>query len=81
MTEPRRLYRDPKAGMVAGVCAGLAEYLRVDATVVRVAAAGLALLGLFARGVPSLLVVAIYVAMWILVPPRPEDPATTPVRA
>ncbi len=34
--QPRRLYRLPKAGSVAGVCAGLAVYLEMDVTLVRI---------------------------------------------
>ena len=36
--EPRmnRLYRNRRQGMIFGVCAGLAEYFGVDATIVRV---------------------------------------------
>ncbi len=36
-TEPRRLYRIPSEGMIGGVCAGLAEYLNTDPTVIRLA--------------------------------------------
>lgn len=32
----RRLYRLPKEGKIAGVCAGLGEYLEVDVTILRV---------------------------------------------
>ena len=31
----RKLYRDSKNGKIFGVCAGLAEYLDVDVTIVR----------------------------------------------
>lgn len=34
---PRRLYRLPDKRMIAGVCSGVAAWLRVDVTVVRVA--------------------------------------------
>lgn len=37
MTEPTRLLRRlPQQGQIAGVCAGLAEYINIDATLVRV---------------------------------------------
>lgn len=32
----RRLYRLPKAGKIAGVCAGLAQYLAIDVTLLRI---------------------------------------------
>jgi phage shock protein C len=34
---PRRLYRDPAAGKLFGVCAGLASFLGVDPGLVRIA--------------------------------------------
>ena len=33
--EPKRLYRSRRNSMIAGVCGGLAEYLNMDPTVVR----------------------------------------------
>jgi phage shock protein C len=42
----KRLYRSRDNRMISGVCAGLAEYVDVDPTVVRL----LAVLGLFAGG-------------------------------
>lgn len=33
---PHRLYRDPERGRVAGVCAGLADYLGIEPFVLRV---------------------------------------------
>lgn len=43
MNEPKRLYRQPKGAMLAGVCGGLAEYFNLDPSVVRLAAALLVL--------------------------------------
>jgi len=57
----RRLTRPYNDRMVAGVCAGLAAYLRVDPTVVRVAAVLAAVFSLGAAVVG-------YVAAWILMP-------------
>jgi len=42
----KRLYRSRDDRMVAGVCAGLAEYVDIDPTIVRL----LFVLGLFAGG-------------------------------
>lgn len=47
---PARLYRDPDNGYVGGVCAGIADYLSIDATVVR----GLVLLSAFLFSLPTL---------------------------
>ena len=56
----RPLRRDPGAGMVAGVCAGIAAQLGVDVLVVRVLFVALA----FAGGIG----VAAYALLWALVP-------------
>jgi phage shock protein PspC (stress-responsive transcriptional regulator) len=47
--------------MIAGVCAGVAQYLRVDPTLVRV---GLAVLAIITWGVALLA----YVIAWIVIP-------------
>ena len=49
--------------MIAGVCGGLADYLGLDPTLVRLIFVLLAILG-----GPGIL---IYIIMWILVPPAP----------
>jgi phage shock protein C len=33
--EPKRLYRSSTNNMLAGVCAGIAEYINLDPTIVR----------------------------------------------
>jgi|SRR6185312_2106170 len=59
-TEGRRLFRDPDDHLVAGVCAGIANYFDVDAVWVRLAFA----LFLPVGGTGLLL----YVILWIVVP-------------
>jgi len=59
MTSPKRLYRS-KEKMIAGVCAGLADYLNIDPTIMRILFVVIA----FAGGA-SLLA---YLIMWIIVP-------------
>ncbi|MDD2305393.1 MAG: PspC domain-containing protein [Prolixibacteraceae bacterium] len=59
MTSPKRLYRS-KEKMVAGVCAGLADYFNIDPTIMRILFVVIA----FAGGA-SLLA---YLIMWIIVP-------------
>jgi phage shock protein C len=61
MNEPRTLTRSKSNRMIAGVCAGLADYLNIDPTVVRL----LFVLGLFA--VHGGLVLA-YIIMAIVTP-------------
>lgn len=60
-TPPKRLYRYPDGAMIAGVCTGLAAYLGVDVTVVRI---GFVLFAIVTKGVGILA----YVALMFLVP-------------
>lgn len=59
-TSHRRLYRDEEEGIIGGVSAGLAAYLNVEMTWIRVAWVVLVLLG--GAGVPF------YLLMWIITP-------------
>ncbi|MCM1034144.1 MAG: PspC domain-containing protein [Paludibacter sp.] len=54
--------------MIAGVCAGIAEWLEVDPTVVRVAYAVLSIMGI---GFPGLL---LYIILCIIMPPANRLP-------
>lgn len=56
----KRLVRVEEGRMIAGVCAGLARYLGIDATVVRLI---FVLLGVFALGG-----VLIYLILWLIMP-------------
>jgi len=60
----KRLYRSKSDVMIAGVCSGLASYLNVDVTIVRLVF--VLLLFTFAGGL------WIYLAMWIIVPVEPS---------
>lgn len=64
----RKLYRRRKDRMVAGVCAGIADYFEIDPTFVRLAAVVLALASF---GVAAIA----YIVMMIVVP---EEPVGTP---
>lgn len=61
-----RLYRDPARRWLAGVCAGIADYLDVEPAVVRL----LAVLGLVFFFIP---VVAAYVVLALALPRRPPE--------
>jgi phage shock protein PspC (stress-responsive transcriptional regulator) len=65
-TEIKRLYRSRDERMIGGVCGGLAKYLVIDPTVVRLIFILLAL-----AGGPGLL---IYLIMLIVVPEEPPAP-------
>jgi phage shock protein PspC (stress-responsive transcriptional regulator) len=60
MDSPKRLYRSKTERMVGGVCGGLAQYLKLDPTLVRL----FFLLLLLIPG-PGLI---IYLIMWIITP-------------
>lgn len=60
---PRRLYREPEEHKVAGVCGGLADYLGVDPTIVRLAVILLTLTTWFGA--------ILYVVAAFVVPKRP----------
>jgi phage shock protein C len=60
----RRLYRSRTESVIGGVCGGVAEYLYVDPSIVRII---WAILGLVTGGI----FVVLYVVMWIVVPEAP----------
>ncbi|WP_448190445.1 envelope stress response membrane protein PspC [Azospirillum sp. sgz301742] len=63
---PHRLYRNPRRGYVAGVCAGLADYFGVEPFLVRLAM----LIGLIFFTLPLLIA---YIIAALALPPRPEQ--------
>ena len=62
---PERVYRSVRQKMIGGVCGGLADYFRVDVTLVRL----IALVALFAGGVGFLA----YLAAWVIIPINPAE--------
>ena len=68
--QPPRLLRPVDSGWVAGVCAGLAEHLRIQVGVIRMA---LVLLTMFGMGTGVIL----YLAVWALTPQRLGPGGTT----
>ncbi|MBN1157231.1 PspC domain-containing protein [Candidatus Woesearchaeota archaeon] len=62
MTKPKRLLRSNNR-IIAGVCAGIAEYLNIDPTVVRVI---WAILSLCSLGVG----IIAYIICWIIMPEK-----------
>ena len=61
----KKLYRDPRNGMLAGVCAGIAEYFNMDPTIIRLAWVLFSLLG--GSGVLGYIIAA------IVIPEYPVD--------
>ena len=63
----KKLYRNSENKMVVGVCSGLADYINIDPTVVRLI---WALVGLTGAGILAYLVAA------IIIPEKPDDYVT-----
>lgn len=61
--ETKRLYRSKTDTMIGGVCAGLANYLNIDPTIVRLVFVLMLLLG--GHGL------LIYLILWLVVPLEP----------
>lgn len=61
----KRLYRSRRDRILGGVCGGLAVYLNVDPTVVRVVWLLLSIPGLFG--------VLVYIFAWLLIPENPSE--------
>lgn len=62
----KKLYRSRTDKMLAGICGGWAEYLGMDAAILRIAmVAGIFFTAGFA--------IPVYVAAWLLTPEQPED--------
>jgi phage shock protein C len=68
-TMPKRLYRVPSQGRIAGVCAGIAEYLDADVTLIR-------LLWLVLSVVPGGIIGGLiaYIAAWLIMPTESAHP-------
>lgn len=64
MTDRKRLYLSETDEWIGGVCGGLADYLGMDSTVVRLLFAGSLLFG--GAGI------WVYIALWILLPEESE---------
>jgi len=62
---PKKLYRSKKDKMLAGICGGIADYFKVDSTLVRLLAVIFILLG--GAGF------VVYVIAWIIIPEIPEQ--------
>lgn len=60
----KRLYRQPKDKMIAGVCTGLGEYFEIDPVIMRV----LFVAAFFAGSIGFWL----YLILWIIVPKAPK---------
>lgn len=62
----KKLYRSTTDRKIAGVCGGLAKYLNIDSTIVRV----VFVLLLIPGGLPGIIP---YLVLWIIMPEEPEQ--------
>ena len=75
-TTPQRLYRSRHERMIAGICGGLAQFLGMDPSIVRL---GVVLIAFFWP--PTLLV---YLGLMLLIPEEPlsaPEPVASPEEA
>lgn len=74
----KRLMRSSADSKIAGVCGGVAEYLEIDSTLVR-----LAFVLLFLTPLPVVPALIAYIAAWLVVPraPLPTPAAKAPSAA
>jgi phage shock protein C len=70
----KRLYRSKKEQMLGGICGGLAEYIDVDPSIIRLVLVVLIVLswGLF---------ILVYIAAWIIIPASPEESTLQTIRS
>jgi phage shock protein C len=66
INQTKRLVRARKGRLLAGVCAGIAEYVGIDVTVIRLI---FVVLGVVTFGVGAL----VYLAAWIVIPEEGEE--------
>ena len=77
MSSPKRLYRNSSAGRIVGVCAGIAEYLDADVTLIRLVWVVLTIVpGCFVGGIVA------YIAAWAIMTDSslPSDAGTATQR-
>ena len=66
-SNPHRLYRDRQNGMIAGVCAGIAEYAGLNVKGTRIVLALLCLTPMLG------LIIVSYIALAIVLPVKPDE--------
>ncbi|HVE65505.1 MAG TPA: PspC domain-containing protein [Thermoanaerobaculia bacterium] len=69
-TKPRRLTRSNRDKMIAGVCGGLAQYLDMDPTLVRVL---YVLVSILSAAFPGIIA---YIILMFVMPPPPTEEVT-----
>ena len=65
----KRLYRSKKNILVKGIFGGIAEYLNVNATLLRL----IFLLPALVIGLAGVVEIVLYIIAWIIIPEEPES--------
>jgi len=68
----KKIYRIPESKMIGGICAGLAAYLELDATLIRLIFAAVCLL------TAVFPMVLFYLVAWIIIPVKPSEAEPNP---
>ncbi len=58
---------------LAGVCAGIGRHWNLDPLKIRLVVGGVAVAGIFVKGISTGLVVALYLLAWFLIPSDPSQ--------
>ena len=66
----KKLYRSSKNRMLGGVCGGIAEYLKIDPTIVRIIFVALFFIPPFSFRTRFWFPLVAYVILWIIIPER-----------
>jgi phage shock protein PspC (stress-responsive transcriptional regulator) len=64
----KQLFRDPENTKIGGVCSGLAHYLGIEITWMRLIWAAFIFIGLASKGISTGMIILIYIILWIVVP-------------
>ncbi len=64
----KQLFRDPENQKIAGVCAGLAHYVGMEVSWMRIIWVVIAILGIFSAHISTGLEILVYIILWIAVP-------------
>lgn len=64
----KQLFRDPSQQKIAGVCAGLAQYVGLDVGLMRAIWLGMAFLGIFTAAISTTLIIIVYIILWVVLP-------------
>ena len=64
----KQLFKDPENAKIAGVCAGLAHYVGMDVTWMRIIWVTLAIVGIFSAHISTFLLIIVYIILWAVLP-------------